>query len=165
MVARGTIVTALIAVSLFGATACNNMSMTDSKPDGPPTYALVRLRHAESRVEMLTLMETFGAPMCQAALREFTAAVFENPADMEGWKETERDCQEMIKPLYQQIFNDEPVHATYLKITVKEGWEYESRIVLYGIPASQALPACEAIARALQGKLQARAQCVQGTEG
>lgn len=165
MVIRGVTVTLLLVATLFGAGACNNMAITESKPDGPPTYALVRLRHAESRVEMVTMMETFGAEMCQAAVREFTNTVFANPADMEGWKETERDCRENIRPLYQRIFNDEPVHATYLKITVKEGWEYESRIVLYGIPASQAQPACQAIASDLETKLQARAECIQGTEG
>ena len=155
---------ALLAATLFGVSACN-IDVSQKKPDGPPIYALLRLRHTETRVEMLTMMETFGEGACQAALDEFTSAVYENEDDMQGWKENERDCREVLKPLYTRIFNDEQVHATYLKITVKEGWDYESRIVLYGIPASQAQPICEEIALDLQGKLQARTECVQGTEG
>ena len=124
---RWTTVTLLLAATLFGVSACNILG---KKPDGPPIYALLRLRHIETHVEMLIMMETFGEGMCQAALREFTSAIYENEADMEGWKETERDCREALKPLYTRIFNDEQVHATYLKITVKEDWDYESRIVL-----------------------------------
>ena len=162
IVNRLTTVGLLAAILLVGASACN---IPGKKPDGPPIYALLRLRHMETRVEMLIMMETFGEGMCQAALREFTSAIYENEADMQGWKETERDCREALKPLFTRIFNDEQVHATYLKITVKEGWDYESRIVLYGIPASQAQPVCLEIARDLQGKLHARTECVQGTEG
>jgi len=156
MAIRCTMLT-LLAATLFGVIAC--------KPEGPPNYALMRLRHAETHFEMLIMMETFGEGMCEAALSEFTRAIYENEADMEGWKETERDCREVLKPLYTKIFNDEQVHATYLTISAEEGWGYESRIVLYGIPASQAQPVCEEIAHDLQSKLEARTECVQGTEG
>ena len=156
MAIRCTMLT-LLAATLFGVIAC--------KPDGPPIYALLRLRHAETHFEMLIMMKTFGEGMCEAALSEFTRAIYENEADMEGWKETERDCREVLKSLYTKIFNDEQVHATYLTITVREGWDYESRIVLYGIPASQAQSVCQQIARDLQRKLKARTDCIQGTEG
>ena len=119
MAIRYTMLT-LLAATLFGVIAC--------KPDGPPIYALLRLRHTETRFEMLIMMKTFGEGMCEAALSEFTRAIYENEADMEGWKETERDCREVLKSLYTKIFNDEQVHATYLTITVREGWDYESRI-------------------------------------
>ena len=158
---RLTSVALLAAILLVGSAACN---IPGKKPDGPPIYALLRLRHPETHVEMLIMMETFGAGTCEAALSEFTRAIYENEDDMEGWKETERDCREALKPLYTRIFNDEQVHATYLKITVKKAGT--TRVVsLYGIPASQAQPVCQETARDLQGKLQARAECVQGTEG
>jgi hypothetical protein len=114
---------------------------------------------------MLTMMETFGEGMCDVALGEFTRAVYENEAEMEGWRETERDCREALSPLHEKIFRDEQVHATYLKITVKEDWQFESRIVLYGIPSSQALEVCQEIGRELQNTLHARTECKQGTEG
>ena len=163
MVIRRTVIALLLASTLLAVSACN-LPLPQRKPDGPATYALVRLRH-ESRVEMLTLMKTFGEGACDAAIAEFLKGVYSNAEDMEGWKETERDCRESIKPLYVQMFNDEPVHATYLKLSVRGAWEYESRIVLYGVPASQALPVCEAMARSIKDSLSVSAECILGTEG
>lgn len=157
------IVTVLLASTLVVAVACN-IPIAQRKPDGPPTYALVRLRH-ETRVEMLTLMQTYGEGACEVAIAEFLKGVYSNEEDMEGWKETERDCRENLKPLYVKMFNDEPVHATYLKLAMRGSWDYESRIVLYGVPASQALPVCEAMARSMKGTLNASAECILGTEG
>lgn len=167
---RWVTITLLLAATSLVTLACNipfdfgGNGGGSAKPDVPPTYAVVRLRH-ETRVEMLTLMETYGEGACDVAISEFTSAVFENPADMEGWRETERDCRDTLSPLNTRIFNNEQVHATYLKIAVKEAWEYESRIIIYGVPASQALPVCEEMAKSLQTTLQATAECVKGTEG
>jgi len=164
MVIRSTTLLLLLAAILFPSIACN-FDVAEQKPEGPPVYALLRLRHPATRIEMLTIMETFGEGTCEVALREFTRAIYENETDMEGWKETERDCREDLTPLHQRIFNDERVHATYLKITVRENWDYESRMVLYGIPSSQAQEVCQEIGRELERQLQARTECVQGTEG
>lgn len=163
MVIRWSMIALLLASTLLVVSSCN-FPLPGKKPEGPSTYALVRLRH-ESRVEMLTLMETYGEGACDAAIAEFLEGVYENEEDMEGWKETERDCRANIKPLYVQMFNDEPVHATYLKLSLRGSWEYESRIVLYGVPASQALPVCEAMARSIKSSLSASAECILGTEG
>ena len=141
----------LLAATLFGVIAC--------EPTGPPTYALVRLRH-ETRVEMLTIMKTFGEGACEAAITEFMSGVYEDEEAMEGWRETERDCREVLKPLYAKIFNDEPVHATYLRFTVDS--RYEGRIVLFGVSAAQAMPVCEEMAASMS--FADRAKCIQGTE-
>ena len=113
---------------------------------------------------MLTIMKTFGEGVCEASIAEFLSGVYEEGA-MEGWRETERDCREVLKPLYVKIFNDEPVHATYLKLTVRGSWQYESRIVIYGVSSSQAMPVCEQMARSLEDSLGVHAECIQGTEG
>ena len=144
----------VLAAILLGVVAC--------KPIGEPTYALVRLRHP-TRVEMLTIMKTFGEGACEAAIAEFVSGVFENKEAMEGWRETERDCREVLKPLYVKIFNDEPVHATYLKFTV--GTQYEGRIVLFGVSSSQAMPVCEKMAGSVSSSFTTKAKCIQGTEG
>ena len=153
MAIRCTMLTLLAAI-LFGVIAC--------KPAGPPIYALVRLRH-ETRVEMLTIMKTYGEGACEAAIAEFLSGVWEDKEAMEGWRETERDCRDVLKPLYVKIFNDEPVHATYLKFTV--GTQYEGRIVLFGISSSQAMPVCEEMAGSISSSFTTRAKCIQGTEG
>lgn len=59
MVIRWSLIALPLASALAVVSACN-FPMPGKKPDGPATYALVRLRHQESRVEMLTLMQTYG---------------------------------------------------------------------------------------------------------
>ena len=152
--------TAIALLCALATSACQ--SIGDSKPDEPENYALLRLRHAETRIEMLTIMQTYGQAQCNEALAEFTKAVYAE-GEMEGWRETERSCDLELKPLHQRVFNNEQVHATYLRIAVREGWDYESRIILYGIPSAQAQEVCGMIAQDLQKKLQATTECVQGT--
>jgi hypothetical protein len=67
--------------------------------------------------------------------------------------------------MYQKVMNRETFHATYLAFTPKDEFEYEGRIVLYGIPSSQAQEICNGIARDVGQKLGVDAQCVQGTVG
>ncbi|GMR24624.1 MAG: hypothetical protein BMS9Abin37_3196 [Acidobacteriota bacterium] len=102
MAIRCTMLT-LLAATLFGVIAC--------KLAGPPIYALVRLRH-ETRVEMLTIMQTFGEGACDVAIAEFLSGVYENKDVMEGWRETERDCLEISS------------HLPTTRNTTLSGWRY-----------------------------------------
>ena len=131
---------------------------------GPPIYALVRMRHDASRVELLTLMETFGDTGCDVAIEQFMAGFYEDD-DNEEWRRSERNCLTELEPLYQQAFNKEQFHATYLIIEPEAAWEYEARILLFGIPSSQAQEVCASVAKDIGSRFQVKTECVQGTIG
>lgn len=55
-------------------------------------------------------------------------------------------------------------HATYLAFSPRKNWEYEGRIVFYGIPSSQAQEICHQIER--NGRAPGRRSgLLQGTVG
>ena len=158
MVRKGRLSTLLLACFVFvGSAACNF--------EGPPkAYAQINLKHAETRIQMYTIMAIPSASDCEAAFKEFMDG-FTSDGGSEGWAETERSCQETLDPMYQKVMNRETFHATYLAFTPKDEFQYEGRIVLYGIPSSQAQEICNGIAKDVGGKLGVDAECVQGTVG
>jgi hypothetical protein len=130
----------------------------------PKAYAQINLKHAETRIQMYTIMVIPSASQCETAFKEFMNG-FTSEGGSEGWAETERSCQETLDPMYERVMNRETFHATYLAFTPKDEFEYEGRIVLYGIPSSQAQEICNGIAKDVGEKLGVDAQCVQGTIG
>lgn len=130
---------------------------------GPPTYALVQLRHDATRIQMVTLMKTYSEPECNAAIEEYMNSFFEG--DTEGWRQTERSCRQTLEELYQRVFNKEQFHATYVILSAKEDPDYDARVVLFGIPSSQAQQICEKVARDIERRMKVDAECVQGTIG
>lgn len=122
------------------------------------------MKHDQSRIQMVAIMEIPGTGACEAAFGEFLEAYAES-GGTEGWRETERSCQEVLEPLYQPVMKRETFHATYLAFSPKETFDYEGRVVLYGIPSSQAQEICQQIASEVGKRLGVDAECVQGTVG
>jgi hypothetical protein len=129
----------------------------------PKAYALVTLKHAETRIQMVTIMEIPDADDCEPAIQEFMKGFASEGA--EGWSRTESACQQNLEPMYQKVMNRETFHATYLAFSPRDEFEYEGRLVLYGIPSSQAQEICNDIAKDVGEKLGVEADCVQGTVG
>jgi Prokaryotic cytochrome b561 len=132
--------------------------------EGPPTYALVTMRHDETRIQMVTIMTTFSEAQCNAAIREYMAGFESDPSSGE-WRQTERSCRQQIESLYERVMRKEKFHATYIAFSPKNSWEYEARIVLYGIPSTQAQEICQQVAREVGNRYQVDAECNQGTIG
>ena len=147
----------LVCVLGVGAVACNFESP-------PKAYAQINLKHAETRIQMYTIVAIPSASECDSAFKEFMDG-FTSGEGAEGWTETERSCQEVLDPMYQKVMNRETFHATYLAFTPKDEFQYEGRIVLYGIASSQAQEICNGIAKDVGAKLGVDARCVQGTVG
>lgn len=156
-----------VGISLLLFSTVMGCEMLEPKPDGPPTYAFVSLRHDASRIRMVTLMETYGAGSCELAIEQFLESFHEgeDQDDAEQWRETERSCKQTLEELYQRVLNKEQFHATYLVLSARDDLVHDMRIVLFGIPATEAQDVCELIARDMAKRLTVKAQCIQGTVG
>jgi len=130
----------------------------------PKAYALVTLKHDETRIQMVTIMEIPGENECETAFQEFMNG-FTAEDGSQGWRQTETSCQQALEPLYQPVMSRGTFHATYLAFSPKNDWDYEGRIVLYGIPSSQAREICDQIAKELAARLEVEVECIQGTVG
>jgi hypothetical protein len=144
-------------VALVGSAACN------FEP-APKAYALVTVKHDESSLRMVAIMEIPGESECDTATREFMKG-FAGEGGSQGWHQTETACQPTLEPLYQSVMNRETFHATYMAFSPRNDWEYEGRIVLYGISSSQAQEVCHQIAKEMGERLEVEVECVQGTVG
>jgi hypothetical protein len=145
----------LALATVLGSAACEPT---------PKAYAQINLKHAETRIQMYTIMVIPSINDCDVAFKEFMKG-FTSESGSRGWAETERNCRPTLDPMYQKVMNKETFHATYLAFTPKGHFDYEGRIVLYGIPSSQAQEICNGIAKEVGEKLDVNAECVQGTVG
>jgi hypothetical protein len=132
--------------------------------EGPPTYALVTLRHDETRIQMVAIMETGSEAQCNVAIRAYMAGFQEDPSSSE-WRQTERSCKQTLDDIYQRVMRKEKFHATYIAFSPMDDWEYESRIVLFGIPSTQAQEVCQQVAREIGTRYGVQTECIQGTIG
>jgi hypothetical protein len=128
-----------------------------------PTYAEIRFVHNEVKIEIVTFIKTNGDEDCQKASEEFIGGFLEG-SEAE-WSQTEKICKKSINELYERVFNNEQIHATYIRIKEGWAWGYDSRIVFYGVPSSQAQGVCEEIAADIGERFNADVECVQGTVG
>lgn len=128
-----------------------------------PTYAEIRFMHNVANVELVTFIETHDDEDCRRASETFVKD-FMKGSD-EGWAQTEKTCTKTLNELYQKVFNNEQIHATYIRVREGGSWGYESRIILYGVPSSQALEVCEQVAANVKSTFKADVKCVQGTVG
>lgn len=142
--------------------ACTGTSREE--PKGPPTYAMVTLRHDATHIQMVGLMETFSDAQCDAAIREYMAGFEADPSAVE-WRETERSCQQNIADIYQRVMRKEVFHATYIAFSPASRWDYEARIVLFGIPSTQAQEICQQVAKDVRNRYGVQTECIQGTIG
>ena len=148
---------------LFGLTVLFLMASMACE-QGPPTYALLTMKHDATRIQIVTVMKVWSESECEVASREFSKGFLEGSTPGE-WRETERSCQQVLEPIYQRVMNNEKFHATYLILRPKGDWRYESRVVIFGVPSSEAQPVCEKLSKEMEKELQASAECVQGTIG
>ena len=146
-----------VVSALFSSGACNFER-------APSAYALVTLKHDETRIQMVTIMEIPGENECDSAIQQFMNG-FGGDGGSQGWRQTERSCQQTLEPLYQRVMNKETFHATYLAFSPRSTWEYEGRIVLYGIPSQQAQEICHDIAGEVGESLGVEVECIEGTIG
>jgi hypothetical protein len=146
---------ALALSTLLGSVACE---------ERPRAYAQINLKHDETRIQMYTILELPSESDCEPAFKEFMGG-FTSDSASEGWRETERSCDLTLDPMYQNVMDRGTFHATYLAFKPTGNFEYEGRLVLYGIPSSQAQEICNDIAADVGKKLGVDAECIQGTIG
>jgi hypothetical protein len=145
----------LVVLTVLSSMACEQ---------GPPTYALLTMKHDATRIQIVTVMKVWSETECEAAAREFVKGFLEGAPSGE-WRETERACHQVLEPIYQRVMDKEKFHATYLILRPKGQWKYESRIVIFGVPSSEAQPVCEKLSKDMEKELEAEAECVQGSIG
>jgi hypothetical protein len=122
------------------------------------------MKHDATRIQLVTVMEVSSETECKVASDEFNKGFLEGAPPGE-WRETERSCSQALEPIYQRVMNKEKFHATYLIVSPKGDWNWEARLVIFGVPSSEAQPVCEQLSKDMEEDLGAAAECVQGTIG
>lgn len=146
----------LVALAVFN-TACEQiMPITD------PVFAEIRMTLLEQPdVKLVVFVKTASDEKCKDAIAEWEEEVGSD----EEWETSEQKCTKNIREKYLGTFDNNPIHATYIRVDRSGGWSHDARTIIFGVPSSDAAAACEEMATYFGRQLGADVGCVTGSVG
>ena len=131
-------------------------------PITDPVFAEIRMTLKEQPdVKLLVFVKTASNERCEEAIEEW----LEEVGDDEEWETTAKKCKKEIKEKYLGTFENNPIHATYIRVDRSGGWSHDARAIIFGVASSHAAAACEEMAVYFQQRLGAKVGCIEGSVG
>ena len=131
-------------------------------PITDPVYAEIRMTLKEQPdIKLLVFVKTRSDAKCEEAIDEW----LEEVGGDDEWDSTNNKCKDEINEKYLGTFENNPIHATYIRIDRRGGWSHDARAIIFGVASSDAAAACEEMALYFQRQLGAKVGCVKGSVG
>jgi hypothetical protein len=126
-----------------------------------PVYAELRMgtRVQGRDIDMVMYGEMASAEDCQ----ERSNRVWRKLID--GCKEctmTLSSCKAELEPRYRRLFDDTPIHSTYLSFKRGNRFERNARMVVYGLTGAEGNSLCEMIKSDFQTRYEGTVSCIIG---
>jgi len=127
-----------------------------------PVYAEFRVNATvqDREIDMVLFGEMASTEDCQQRANR----VWEKLID--GCKEctmTLSSCKAELEPRYQRLFDDAPIHSTYLSFNRGSRYERNGRMVVYGLTGEEGNAMCEGIRSHFQSRYEGTVNCVIGS--
>lgn len=124
-----------------------------------PVYAQIRMgTHIQGRdIDMVLFAEMASAEDCQ----ERSNRVWQKLID--GCKECTMSlssCKAQLEPRNRRLFDDAPMHSTYLSFKRGNRFERNGRMVVYGLTGDEGKMVCETIKANFQSRYEGTVNCV-----
>jgi len=72
-------------------------------------------------------------------------------------------CRTDLEPRYLRLFDDEPIHATYIAFHRGSRFERDVRLVYWGLTPQESQEVCALVQKAAKRNYSGRVECVLGT--
>jgi hypothetical protein len=70
-------------------------------------------------------------------------------------------CRPALEPRYERLFNNTPIHSTYISFTRGSPQERDGRMVIYGLTADEGDAICQQIVERFRTNYTGKAECVR----
>jgi len=72
------------------------------------------------------------------------------------------ECRDTLEPRYLKLFQDVPIHSTYLSFKSGSPFERDGRMVTYGLTSDEGDKLCEMMKPVFQSKYSGSIRCING---
>lgn len=129
-----------------------------------PVYAEVRIKQAVGgrELEMMYLGKMANESDCQKHAAALSASF------ISGCRECTASpplCKRTISARDEMIFDNEPIHATYISMAAGDASEREGRIIFWGLTVAEGNQVCDAMRGKLQSMHSGTVSCVRASGG
>lgn len=129
---------------------------------GDPMYAEIRIKHADTGVELVGLGKMNSQSDCDHRTGMVWGKIF---ASEQRFEVTSIQCVPALPSRYEDLFADRQIHATYISFTRGSAGERDGRFVIYGVPSSEVARVCPELVQRVKQNYSGKVECVQGTVG
>lgn len=129
---------------------------------GDPMYAEIRIKHADTGVELVGLGKMNSQSDCDRRTGKVWGKIF---ASEQRFEVTSIQCVPALPSRYEDLFADRQIHATYLSFTRGSAGERDGRFVIYGVASSDVATVCPRLVEAARRNYSGKVVCVQGLVG
>jgi hypothetical protein len=152
----------LIAVAGVAYVVHDRRQATNPEVIETPVYAEMRMnqRIQGREIDMVLFGEMASAEDCQ----ERSNRVWQKLID--GCKDctmTLSSCKADLEPRYRRMFDDAPIHSTYLSFSRGSRYERNGRMVVYGLTGDEGKTVCETIKTGFQSLYEGTVNCIIGS--
>lgn len=129
-----------------------------------PVYAEVRIKQSIGgrELEMMYLGKMASETDCQMQAAAMSASF------TSGCREcttSPPQCKRHLSARDEMLFDNEPIHATYISMAAGNASEREGRIIFWGLTVAEGSQICEAMRGQLQSMYQGPVRCIRATGG
>jgi hypothetical protein len=71
-------------------------------------------------------------------------------------------CRSELEPRYRRMFDDVPIHSTYLSFTKGSRYERNGRMVVYGLTSDEGDALCDSLRQQFQTRFTGTVACIRG---
>jgi hypothetical protein len=151
----------LIALAAAGYVVYDRRQAMNPEVIETPVYAELRMgtRVQGRDINMVLFGEMASTEDCQ----ERSNRVWQKLID--GCSEctmTLSSCKADLEPRYRRLFEDAPIHSTYLSFKRGNRFERNGRMVVYGLTGEEGNTVCQTIKAGFQTRYEGTVNCVIG---
>jgi hypothetical protein len=128
-----------------------------------PVYAELRMgQRVQGRdIDMVLFGEMASAEDCQERSDRVWQKLID---DCKECTMSLSSCKADLEPRYRRLFDDAPIHSTYLSFKRGNRFERNGRMVVYGLTGEEGKAACDIIKNTFQTRYEGTVNCVIGRE-
>ena len=151
----------LIALAAAGYFVYDRREGTNPEIIETPVYAELRVSaHVQSRdIDMVLFGEMASTEDCQQRSNLMWEKLI---TDCKECTMTLSSCKDNLEPRYRRLFDDAPIHSTYLSFKRGNRFERNGRMVIYGLTGEEANAACEIIKSKFKSHYEGAVTCITG---
>lgn len=129
---------------------------------GDPMYAELRVKQADTGVELLGLGQMNSESDCQNRADRFWKRIF---VSEQRFEIVSLQCVREVPARFQDLLAKRQCHATYISLEKGNGGERDGSFVIFGVPSSEVARVCPALVQQVKQNYSGKVECVRGSVG